>query len=196
MHNENIQEKKNIIRQQIKSLKKNLTVEEKKNRSNEIFSKIEQLNVFKKAKIIFTYWSLPDEVNTHESIIKWAKEKTILLPCIVEGNLILKEFKGVEYMKQGQLNIFEPAGEIFSYYSKIELAIIPGVAFDNLKNRMGRGKGYYDNFLKDKFIFKVGVCFDFQLLDKIPSTNDDIKMDLIICDSFQPDALNHPKIIC
>jgi len=196
MHNENIQEKKNIIRQQIKSLKKNLTVEEKKNRSNEIFSKIEQLNVFKKAKIIFTYWSLPDEVNTHKSIIKWAKEKTILLPCIVEGNLILKEFKGVEYMKQGQLNIFEPAGEIFSYYSKIELAIIPGVAFDNLKNRMGRGKGYYDNFLKDKFIFKVGVCFDFQLLDKIPSTNDDIKMDLIICDSFQPDALNHPKIIC
>ena len=196
MYNEDIHEKKNIIRQQIKSLKKNISVEEKKNRSNEIFSKIEQLNVFKKAKIIFTYWSLPDEVNTHKSIIKWAKEKTILLPCIVEGNLILKEFKGVEYMKQGQLNIFEPAGEIFSYYSKIELAIIPGVAFDNLKNRMGRGKGYYDNFLKDKFIFKVGVCFDFQLLDKIPSTNDDIKMDLIICDSFQPDALNHPKIIC
>ena len=85
-------------------------------------------------------------------------------------------------MKKGKLNIMEPDGEIFSDYSKIDLAIIPGVAFDHLKNRLGRGKGYYDNFLKNKFIFKIGVCFEFQLLDKIPTTNDDIKMDLIIYD--------------
>ena len=182
MPNNNIQEQKKNIRQQIKNLKNNFSAEEKKIKSEDFFFKIEQLDVFQKAKIIFIYWSLPDEVNTHESIVKWAKEKTILLPCIVDDNLALKEFKGIEQMKKGKLNIMEPDGEIFSDYSKIDLAIIPGVAFDHLKNRLGRGKGYYDNFLRNKFVFKIGVCFGFQLLDKIPVTNDDIKMDLIICD--------------
>ena len=66
------------------------------------------------------------------------------------------------------------------YKGKIDLIIVPGVGFDQNNNRLGYGKGFYDHFLKNKNIFKIGICFKEQLLDEIPVNEYDIKMDLII----------------
>jgi 5-formyltetrahydrofolate cyclo-ligase len=68
--------------------------------------------------------------------------------------------------------------------SKIDLVIAPGIAFDKNKSRLGRGKGYYDRFFINKRIVKIGVGFDFQLLESIPVNQFDIKMDKIITPSF------------
>lgn len=63
------------------------------------------------------------------------------------------------------------------------MIIVPGVAFDNNNNRLGRGKAYYDKLLKESKSYKVGVCFDFQLIEEVPVDEYDIKMDLIISES-------------
>jgi 5-formyltetrahydrofolate cyclo-ligase len=66
----------------------------------------------------------------------------------------------------------------------IDLCIIPGVAFDINKNRIGYGAGYYDRFLKGvgKECFKVGIAFEEQILQDIPASENDIALDLIITD--------------
>ena len=64
--------------------------------------------------------------------------------------------------------------------SEIDLIIVPGVAFDRQLNRMGRGKGYYDRLLSTLQAPKIGICFDFQLQDTVPTESFDKKMDMII----------------
>ena len=77
----------------------------------------------------------------------------------------------------------EPQGKDFTELEKIDLAIIPGMAFDKEGNRLGRGKGYYDRLLqqlRDCTIYKIGICFDFQFLDHIPTEPHDIPVDEVI----------------
>ena len=79
----------------------------------------------------------------------------------------------------GDFNILEPQNEV--YEGDYDLIIVPGVAFDKDGNRIGRGKGYYDRFLsKHLDIKRIGICFDFQLIERVPTEDNDIKMHEII----------------
>ena len=91
----------------------------------------------------------------------------------------LKVYSGKECMQKGSYNIYEPQGETFTDLVSIDAAIIPGVSFDRHGNRLGRGKGYYDRFLKKLNTFKIGICFSFQISDEIPHDEHDIAMDEI-----------------
>ena len=66
-------------------------------------------------------------------------------------------------------------------YDEIQLAIIPGMAFDRAWHRLGRGKGYYDRLLpKLKKAHLLGICFPFQLLDEVPTEPHDVKMQEVL----------------
>jgi len=149
--------------------------------AKKIFTKVEQLPEFIQAKNVLAYWSLPDEVTTHDFVKKWHIKKFISLPVVVGNNLELRIFKGMDFMKQvDPFGIFEPSGTSLVAPDKIDLVIVPGVAFDRSGNRLGRGKGYYDSLLSNRNIYKLGVCFEFQVLEKVATTSHDIKMDRII----------------
>ena len=64
--------------------------------------------------------------------------------------------------------------------SEIELIIVPAVAFDRNGNRLGRGKGFYDRLLQTTSATKIGVGYDFQLIEEIPAEPHDIPMDMVI----------------
>jgi len=64
--------------------------------------------------------------------------------------------------------------------SSINLFLIPGIAFDKKGYRLGHGKGYYDRLLKTIDTRKIGVCYGFQLFDKLPNNSHDIKVDGVI----------------
>ena len=62
-----------------------------------------------------------------------------------------------------------------------DLIVVPLLAFDKSKNRLGYGKGYYDKFLsKNKDILTIGVAFSFQKSKKIKTSKLDIKMNNIL----------------
>lgn len=129
------------------------------------------------------YYSLPDEVDTHtvvDSLLM--SRKTILLPHVTgEGTMELRRYTGPKDLAAGAYGIMEPTGEVFTEYKDIDLAVIPGMAFDHAGNRMGRGKGYYDRFLPCiPQAYKMGLCFPFQMIDAVPAEAHDIKMDEII----------------
>ncbi|RUL58613.1 5-formyltetrahydrofolate cyclo-ligase [Prevotella koreensis] len=137
----------------------------------------------KEAKTVLMYYSLDDEVNTHDIVDTVLKQgKTVLLPKVIsETEMELRRYTGPQDLQDGFFNIMEPSGELFENYEDIDLAVIPGMAFDSQNNRLGRGKGYYDRMLpKLVNAYKIGVCFDFQHLPGIPADENDIKMDEII----------------
>lgn len=177
----NIGDEKKIIRNRIKKLREQISDIQKLAFSKTIFDEIEQLDTFKKAQIIFLYWSFNNEVLTHDFILKWSNSKKFLLPVAHLNELELKYFTDKDSMKRSLImNLQEPTGKPFTDFDKIDLAIVPGVAFDKNNNRLGYGKGYYDKLLCGLDVYKIGICFNFQLLDEIPHNNNDIRMDLVI----------------
>ena len=174
---------KDTIRQEISTLKKKYTISDLQNKSDEVFSVLEITGVFQSATTIFIYNSLNDEVATSAFISKWSNEKDFFLPVVSGENLIFRKHQANSNYKISDLGIKEPTGIDFIDYSKVDLIIVPGMAFDRKKNRLGRGKGYYDHFLATIKAPKAGICFDFQLFDIIPSEEHDIKMDMIISEN-------------
>ena len=178
-----IDEEKKTLRKKVKFLKSQISFEDKKKKSEIIFSRVEDLDCFKKSKVVMLYWSMDDEVNTHDFVIKWSKKKQIILPSVNGDRLELKEFSGLNKLVPGQrYNIPEPKGELFTQTDKIDIIIVPGVAFDKNNKRMGRGKAYFDKLLSKSNSMKIGVCFDFQFFDKVPTDKFDVKMDMVIHD--------------
>lgn len=181
--NEYIHLKKKTLRKNIRKLKKTMTKEQRQISSDVVMGKVETDKNFQKAKTIFAYWAMDDEIDTRVFIRKWYKKKNFILPTIDGNELILKKYTSEDSMKDGDLySIPEPKGEAFDRISEIDLAIIPGVAFDKNNNRMGRGKAYYDKILKQikTNTYLIGVCYDFQYVDKVPVEEHDIKMDKVI----------------
>ena len=178
-----ISSKKKILRKEIKLIKRSLSSDDRVIHSNTVMKKLESIKQFQTAKIIFIYWAMDDEVDTRDFILKWHKKKIFILPTIDGGDLILKKFTGIDSLKDGDIYaIPEPKGEPFESLNDIDLAIIPGVAFDKQNNRMGRGKAYYDKILKQmkRKTFLVGICYDFQIVDDVPVETHDIIMDKVI----------------
>ena len=172
---------KKEVRKQIRELKKLVSLEEKKKKSVSVWEAVEQNEYFKKADTVLVYWSMEDEVFTHDFVCKWADRKTILLPCVRGNELDIRYFDGRDKLCPGEgYAIMEPVGELFTDLSQIDVILVPGVAFEMSGNRLGRGKGYYDKILKQTEAYKIGICFDFQLLECVPIEEHDIKMDMVI----------------
>ncbi|MDR1226674.1 MAG: 5-formyltetrahydrofolate cyclo-ligase [Prevotellaceae bacterium] len=174
-----ISQRKHTVRDQAKQLLRACTPQQRVEKSNAIFSKIEKLALFSAANTILVYSSLPEEVQTQDFMLRWCEKKNIYLPVIAGNDLVFGRFNGLQSLTNtAAFGIQEP--EISAETPQFDLAIIPGLAFDKHNNRLGRGKGYYDRFLKTTLAYKIGVCFDFQLLEQISVEQFDVKMDAVV----------------
>ena len=170
---------KKELRANIKALKKQHTKEQLLEQSEKILAKLEQHPDFVKSHKIMLYSALPDEVQTQAFLEKWHLKKQIILPTVVGDDIIPVEFAADTAFAVGDFNILEPQNE--PYTGDFDLIVVPGVAFDRNGNRLGRGKGYYDRFLFHHLeVNSIGICFDFHLVDEVPSEPFDIRMDEVI----------------
>ena len=177
---------KHELRTQIRAAKRQHTPAQLADFSKNICDKILNMPIYQSAHTILLYSPLNDEVDVF-SIVNdaYRNGKTVLLPKVVGEDLELRIYKGVESLERGAFGILEPMGEVFFDFDAVELAIIPGMAFDTANHRLGRGKGYYDRLLpRLKNAYKIGVCFPFQYLDEIPSEAHDVVMDEVISSSI------------
>lgn len=142
--------------------------------------RLEQHPAFQAADVVLLYHSMNDEVNTQLFIEKWSQHKQIVLPVVKGDALELRQYIPEKGFSKGAYGIMEPVGEPFVRYSEIDLAVVPGVAFDASGRRLGRGKGYYDRLLPLLQAYKIGICFSFQLLGEVPAETFDIPMDEVI----------------
>ncbi len=174
---------KNWLRKIIRERKMEFTEGELEEMSIPIIRKLLDNPAVINARTVLMYSSLPDEVNTNDAIKKLKERgKTVLLPRVIDNeNMEVTVYENPDCLTIGHYGIKEPIGATFTMYNKIDVAIIPGMAFDKHCNRMGRGKGYYDRLLvKMPNTYKIGICFDFQKLDEIHAQEHDIRMNEII----------------
>lgn len=143
-------------------------------------SLIEDWRMFQQATTVLLYHSLPDELSTVLCLEQFHGSKKILLPVIKGENIELCVYGGKESLCIGAYSILEPTGHSFTEYDRIDLCFIPGVAFDKEGNRLGRGKGYYDRLLPRIRAPKVGLCYECQFTECLPSEPHDVRMDYVI----------------
>ncbi len=170
---------KKELRRIIRERKKQMSDSEKLIEKESVFFQVEQMKVFKEAERIICYWSLPDELDTHDFVLKWYSQKQIYLPRVVGDEVELVLFNGLDHMKTGAFGILEPIGDSVDITdNNIEIIIIPGVAFTKDGWRIGRGGGYYDRLLPQlQNTYKVGIGYSSQVVENLPVEEHDVKMD-------------------
>lgn len=182
---------KNDIRQNIKLTRESLSDRFVWENSKMIADKFFSLNAIEKAKVILAYYSTNNEVSTHELIERlMSMNKKVALPiCIADRTeLAISIISSISELKPGRFGIMEPHPDKLSLVQpeEIDIVLVPGIAFDRRGNRIGYGKGYYDRFLHafKPSQLKIGLCFDFQLFDELPSDSNDVPVDCIISESY------------
>ena len=145
--------------------------EEVYERQNNLISTLEMSDEFKKAKTILTYYPLEDELDISSLIIS-NPDKTWAIPRPIGGGLMLcfqtDELYNLLSLKNGlkvpiaTSNLIKP--------EDLDLVIIPGLAFDKKGYRLGRGGGYYDQFITrlNKKCKTLGVCLEELYFDDLP----------------------------
>jgi len=181
---------KKIIRQEIASLRKNENRESIESKSIEITKKVIDLEPFINGRAIMCYMDFKNEVMTKYILSHcFEKGKKVILPLVdtIDGvkKIVPYEVKDLERdLCAGTFGILEPKkdrAEIFNP-EEIDLVIVPGVAFDRNRNRVGYGAGLYDRFLKTvkPCCPKAGIAFEFQIYDTVPVEEHDIPLDFVI----------------
>lgn len=170
---------KSELRYKMKSLRVLLPESARKSAAEEVFERLEKTAAFLLADRIMMYHSLPDELYTHDFLRKWSGKKRFYLPRINGVDLEVLPYEESR-LELGSFHIEEPTGNEITDPSEIELVVVPGVAYDRNGRRLGRGKGFYDRFLKTTKATKVGIGYEFQLVDEIPAEPHDMPMDIVV----------------
>jgi 5-formyltetrahydrofolate cyclo-ligase len=133
---------------------------------------------FKSAQVVGAYDAFGSEVKT-DLIIEQGSVlgKKIALPCVEGDSLTFYELSSGKYLVKGRFGIMEPLP--YGPVDRLDLLVVPGIAFDEKGYRLGYGKGYYDKFLAKKKIFSIGLGYSLQLLEKLPRGKYDKRLDAI-----------------
>ncbi len=172
---------KKELRNRIRSIRRSLSADQHQALSQSILEHIKTSGILNNADLILAFCPFdgePDISPIFSEIIKAGKK--LLLPKVVGKSMKLCKVCSIETLNPGNFCILEPAECEEVDPEKVELALVPGVAFDRKGCRLGMGKGYYDRILGKVRGLKVGVAFSFQVLEEIPCDPWDQNVDAIL----------------
>lgn len=150
-----------------------------KEKSNQIINNLLKSDLYKNASSIFVYVSKNKEVDTRDFIEKaLADGKKIYVPKIKSREIIAVKLNDISELEVGRFDI--PTSMSEDSITNPDLTICPGLSFDDDKNRLGFGGGYYDRFLAKNQGIKIGLMISEFASSKIPTDSWDIKMDYVI----------------
>lgn len=175
MNTENIKSKKEIraeLREKLRAMTNIERVEKSEIISNSLIEILREI----KPNTCLMYKALPTEVNI-DTAIEYCLNNGIkvYLPRVNGENMDIVEYGELVI---GAYGILEPVGEASDILPTV--AIVPLLGVDKLKNRLGKGKGYYDRYFVNRDVYKIAVAYDAQVVDELPVEDNDIAMDEVI----------------
>lgn len=181
---------KETIRKNVLRIRSKISGEYRNEAERKIVEKLLSLEFFKRAASVMCYIDIRGEVGT-ESIIKHCIDsgKRISVPRVIcKGGMDARRITCTDsQLEKCAYGIMEPVCSLTaeSNPEEFDVIIVPGVAFGKDMHRIGYGEGYYDSYLKktSKSSIKVGLAFDIQIIDSVPSNEMDEPVDLIITES-------------
>lgn len=170
---------KNAIRKKIIAKRNLLSKDDLANFSAAIAKRLFKHPEFRKATVVAFYMTKGSEVVTQKMIENAIAEgKEVVIP-VTNHKITFYKFKSFDDLVKGKFSVLEPKSRE-KPSKEPEVIIVPGVTFGLCMHRLGYGKGYYDSYLADSSAYRIGICFDFQVVEKLPVHENDQKMDCII----------------
>jgi len=180
-------EEKERIRKEILANRRRLSEETVTGKSRKIKKSLFELPEFEKAKTVMFYVSKGREVRTEEMIresLKMGKKVAVPISKVEKRDLLPSLLTDYGELVPGTYGILEPREREQRAISleEIGLIIVPGVAFDRQGNRIGFGRGFYDNFLGKvpANVFRLGLAFQLQVVEELPFEERDVPMDGVV----------------
>lgn len=173
----------------MKELLAALTPGEVRARSESVCRLLPAMREVMSAEWVMGFVSFGVEVHTHGLLRSLLSEsRRVCVPSFdpVGQRYICSELKHFDWdLREGLLGILEPRHDAVRpvYAEKVDAWLVPGLAFDRQGNRLGRGKGYYDQLLRNARGVKIGVGYDFQLVREVPAEAHDVRLDFIVTET-------------
>ena len=182
-----LNQKKDIRKKYLK-IREQLSDEFVEKASEAIEKRILKSPEYQKANVVHSYVSIIEnnEVFTHSMIQKSIqKGKMVVVPKMNnDGELKHIRLESFKDLIPNNWNVLEPKTGKVVAESELDLILVPMVAGDRQKNRIGYGKGYYDRFLKKCRCTKTGLLFSVQLSDeKLPVESFDVPLDILFTEN-------------
>lgn len=149
-----------------------------------IAEKVIGLEEYQKSSNIYIYADYNNEVSTRPIIeAAWKAGKTVAVPKVHGKEMIFYKFTSYSQLEPGYFQIPEPVGGETVDWEEA-LIVMPGVAFDPMRHRVGYGGGFYDRFLEaHPKLLTVALGFDFQIVESAPFEATDILPGKIVTQS-------------
>lgn len=179
----NLETKKQIRKENLRR-RELLSKEEWERRSELLMAFLLEQPIYQESQTIYCYVSYHCEVDTWRFIMYSLKKgKRIAVPKVRGNEMKFYYIQDVRELKEGYRGIFEPPETNVEAIEENALLLMPVVAFDRQKHRLGYGGGFYDRYLeKHPNHFKIGIGFSFQERKSIPVEKHDINLDRIWTD--------------
>jgi 5-formyltetrahydrofolate cyclo-ligase len=189
---------KEEIRQRVLRLRESQSSSWKNKKDAKILNRLLRMRVFAGAREFFTYLSHRGEVSTDGLLKKYFGKKKIIVPKLKSRGMCLYELHDPHQFTKGKFGIREPTVCLTKKaWHEIDVALIPGVAFDMTGHRIGFGGGHFDRFLKKLDCTTIGLAYELQIIDKVPTHQYDMPVDFIITEKrtiqCQPFKSKTPK---
>lgn len=174
-------EAKDELRETIRDRLAALSDDRRAEETRRIMERLRRLPAFRDADTILVYVSVDDEVPTRELIADLLEQgREVCVPRVVGPSLDAVPIESLDDLTPGKYGVPEPEGGRPFDPRLIELAIVPGLAFDHEANRLGRGGGHFDAFLAEFHPPAVALAFECQVVDGVPVEDHDEPVDLVV----------------
>ncbi len=159
---------KNELRKHMMKQRDKLLPSQVKQYSSELFAKFLDSDLTDYDNYM-TYLPIRNETDTHDLInYLFDKRKKVSVPFIDKnGRLIPVMINKDTVYEKDAFGISIPADRIYVSPASLHVIFVPGLAFDKKGNRVGYGKGYYDDFLRELDCITCAWCYNFQIIDNI-----------------------------
>ena len=172
---------KDLLRKSVKERLSALSAEDRAQRDQRIATRFLSTEEYSAAKSIFLYNSTAREAGTQIITERaLADGKAVYFPRVEGENMVLVPYRAGEPLSVGAFGIREPPGEAVQITP--DLAVIPLVAFDRTKARLGKGKGYYDRFLASYGGTSIALAYAEQETEKVPTESFDAAPQIVVTD--------------
>jgi 5-formyltetrahydrofolate cyclo-ligase len=171
------------LRSQVRLAKRGISTDGKTAQSRGVCQRVVDSELWCRSRRVLLYAHLPSELDINLLITNaLAKKKTVAFPRYDSKTqrYAMSTIQDYDELVSSAFGVKEPAVSCAKIQpNQLDLAIVPGVAFDVLGRRLGRGGGHYDRLLQRLKAAMCGVCFREQVLPQVPEEAHDIRMDLV-----------------
>lgn len=173
---------KAALRREIREKKRAMTEEEIVLRSTKLGELFADSQAYKDAKTIYGYLPYNQEVRTVPMLERALQDgKRVAIPKVYGDTMKFIVMDDLSKTEKGYAGIPEPVADGPVAEDQTALVLMPGLAFTKNGDRMGYGGGFYDRFLAEEPNHPtLALCYDFQILESLPTEEFDIPVDLVL----------------